>query len=45
MKFMINKAKTNLWEGIKQLVCLKSKDFTLPGILTINEQVITKLMI
>ena len=43
---MINKAKTKeIWKGIKQLVCLKSKGSTLPGILTINEQEITNSMI
>ena len=36
---MINKAKTKeIWEGIKQLICLKS---TLPSKLIINEHEIT----
>ena len=36
---MINKAKTKeIWEGIKQLICLKS---TLPSKLIINEREIT----
>ena len=45
-QFMINKAKTKeIWKGIKQLVGQKTEGSTLPGILTINEQEITKSMI
>ena len=39
---MINKAKTKeIWRGIKQLICLKSKGSTLPSKLIINEHEIT----
>ena len=39
---MINKAKTKeIWEGIKQLICLKSKGSTSPSKLIINEHEIT----
>ena len=40
--FMINKAKTKeTWNGIKQVICLKSKGFTSPSKLIINEHEIT----
>ena len=40
--FVINKAKTKeIWKGIKQLICLKSKGSTLPSKLIINEHEIT----
>ena len=40
--FMINKAKTKeIWKGIKQLICLKSKGSTSPSKLIINEHEIT----
>ena len=39
---MINKAKTKeIWEGIKKLICLKSKGSTSPSKLIINEHEIT----
>ena len=39
---MINKAKTKeIWEGIKQLICQKSKGSTSPIKLIINEHEIT----
>ena len=39
---MINKAKTKeIWEGIRQLICLKSKGSTSPSKLIINEHEIT----
>ena len=39
---MINKAKTKeIWKGIKQLMCLKSKGSTSPSKLIINEHEIT----
>ena len=39
---MINKAKTKeFWKGIKQLICLKSKDPTSPSKLIVNEHEIT----
>ena len=40
--FVINKAKTKeIWKGIKQRICLKSKGSTLPSKLIINEHEIT----
>ena len=39
---MINKAKTKeIWKGIKQWICLKSKGSTVPSKLIINEHEIT----
>jgi len=40
--FMINKSKTKeIWKGIKQLICLKSKGSTSPSKFIINEHEIT----
>ena len=40
--FIINKTKTKeIWKGIKQLICLKSKGSMLPSKLIINEHEIT----
>ena len=40
--FIINKTKAKeIWKGIKQLICLKSKGSTLPSKLIINEHEIT----
>ena len=40
--FIINKTKTKeIWKGINQLICLKSKGSLLPSKLIINEHEIT----